>query len=220
MQGTWRDAAEVLSVKAGARPAWAEEGLRCGPHRSRADHAATRRSAETEEPQAGGGEDARTRTPPGGLGLGGRVLQPVARVGVGQGASEAKGQEPSVSGPRRSGDPGACAGRDAARQPASPRPRLGGRGPRPRRAGRGATSQTRHRGVDGGRSFMLNTNSDCKITPSTVIFRRVDGRGFLFANFGSRGAGSDQGVRGGDGGSDPLDCVSVTSQPHSGHRRL
>lgn len=72
----------------------------------------------------------------------------------------------------------------------------------------------------GGRSFMLNTNSDCKITPSTVIFRRVDGRGFLFANFGSRGAGSDQGVQGGDGGSDPLDCVSVTSQPHSGHRRL
>lgn len=29
VQGTWRDAAEVLSVKAGARPAWAEEGLRC-----------------------------------------------------------------------------------------------------------------------------------------------------------------------------------------------
>lgn len=183
-------------MKAGARLAWAEEGLRCGPHRSRADHAATRRSAETEEPQAGGGEDARTRTPPGGLGLGGRVLQPVARVGVGQGASEAKGQEPSVSGPRRSGDPGACAGRDAAGQPA-PRARAwvdmalgpGGPGVGPRlRLAIGAWL--------GGRSFMLNTNSDCKITPSTVIFRRVDGRGFLFANFGSRGARSDQGVRG------------------------
>lgn len=68
VRGTWRERRRRGPQReSGRAPGVGGGGTAVRPHRSRADHAATRRSAETEEPQAGGGEDARTRTPPGGL---------------------------------------------------------------------------------------------------------------------------------------------------------
>lgn len=93
----------------------------------------------------------------------------------------------SVSVLRSSEERGTCPGRDAEDERSSAIRAWVDCGPRPRRARAwGHRLQPQRSGLAigvwgaGGHgrysSFKLNTNSDCKNTPSTLISRRVDGR--------------------------------------------